>query len=284
MIFVSTGQIKNKTIFSIVKYYLQGGIKNIEMSGGKYDPDIIKRLISLKKNNNFMLHNYFPPPKNPFTLNLATFNKTFYKLGKNHVINAIRQSANIGSKYYSFHAGFLIDPLPENLGKKIFKQKVNDERIATELFLERLSSISKIAKKEGVELLVENNVLTKKNFQTFKKNPLMMTSLMQTLKIVRSFPKNVSLLIDLAHLKVSAKTLNFSPSEYLKKCDKWIKAYHLSDNKGYYDTNNLITKKSWFWPYISRRKKYYTLELRTSNLKNIKSQIKMLQKFLENKL
>ena len=53
-------------------------------------------------------------------------------------------------------------PLPENLGKKIFKQKVNDERIATELFLERLSSISKIAKKEGVELLVENNVLTKK--------------------------------------------------------------------------------------------------------------------------
>ena len=34
--------------------------------------------------------------------------------------------------------------------------------------------------------------------------------------------KNVSLLIDLAHLKVSAKTLNFSPSEYLKKCDKWI--------------------------------------------------------------
>ena len=284
MIFVSTGQIKNQTIFSIVKYYLQGGIKNIEMSGGKYDPDIIKRLISLKKNNNFMLHNYFPPPKNPFTLNLATFNKTLYKLGKNHVINAIRQSANIGSKYYSFHAGFLIDPLPENLGKKIFKQKVNDERIATELFLERLSSISKIAKKEGVELLVENNVLTKKNFQTFKKNPLMMTSLMQTLKIVRSFPKNVSLLIDLAHLKVSAKTLNFSPSEYLKKCDKWIKAYHLSDNKGYYDTNNLITKKSWFWPYISRRKKYYTLELRTSNLKNIKSQIKMLQKFLENKL
>ena len=284
MIFVSTGQIKNQTIFSIVKYYLQGGIKNIEMSGGKYDPDIIKRLISLKKNNNFMLHNYFPPPKNPFTLNLATFNKTLYKLGKNHVINAIRQSANIGSKYYSFHAGFLIDPLPENLGKKIFKQKVNDERIATELFLERLSSISKIAKKEGVELLVENNVLTKKNFQTFKKNPLMMTSLMQTLKIVRSFPKNVSLLIDLAHLKVSAKTLNFSPSEYLKKCDKWIKAYHLSDNKGYYDTNNLITKKSWFWPYISRKKKYYTLELRTSNLKNIKSQIKMLQKFLENKL
>ena len=81
MIFVSTGQIKNKTIFSIVKYYLQGGIKNIEMSGGKYDPDIINRLISLKKNNNFMLHNYFPC-QNPFTLNLATFNKTLYKLGE----------------------------------------------------------------------------------------------------------------------------------------------------------------------------------------------------------
>ena len=113
----------------------------------------------------------------------------------------------------------------------------------------------------------------------------MMTSLMQTLKIVRNFPKNVSLLIDLAHLKVSAKTLNFLPSEYLKKCDKWIKAYHLSDNKGYYDTNNLITKKSWFWPYISRRKKI--LYFRTKDIKFEKykvSKIKMLQKFLENKL
>lgn len=284
MIFVSTGLIKNMTIFSVVKYYLKGGIKNIEMSGGKYDPNIINKLIPLKKDNNFMLHNYFPPPKNPFTLNLATFNKSLYKLGKNHITTAIRQSANIGSKYYSFHAGFLVDPLPKDLGKNILKQKINDERVATDLFLERLYLISKIAKKEGVELLVENNVLTKKNFKTFKKNPLMMTSLKQTLKIVKNFPRNVNLLIDLAHLKVSAKTLNFSPSEYLKKCDRWIKAYHVSDNRGNQDTNNLITNKSWFWPHISRKKKYYTLELKTSNLKNINSQIKMLQKFLEKKL
>ena len=36
---------------------------NIELSGGQHDPDIFQKLISYKNKINFMLHNYFPPPK-----------------------------------------------------------------------------------------------------------------------------------------------------------------------------------------------------------------------------
>ena len=195
-------------------------------------------------------------------------------------MNSIKYSSEIGSKYYSFHAGFLIDPSPKELGKKISQQKRNSEKLATEVFTERLHFFSNIAKREGVELLVENNVLTKQNLNTFRKNPFLMASLNQTLRVAKNLPSNVKLLIDLAHLKVSAKTLKFSPIHFLKKCDKWIKGYHISDNLGKFDTNDLITKNSWFWPYIKTDKDYYTLELKTRNIKQIKSQIKLLSNYI----
>ena len=50
-------------------------------------------------------------------------------------------------------------------------------------------------------------------------------------------------LVDVAHLKVSANTLNFDAREYLEifKKDK-IGGYHLSDNNGLVDSNKEIFK------------------------------------------
>ena len=280
MIYISTGLIKNQTLDSIINLFNINDINNIELSGGKYDPKIFDKLIHHSKKINFMLHNYFPPPKIPFTLNLATLNEDIYQICKHHVINSIKISSKLGIKYYSFHAGFLIDPNPRELGKKIQNQKKNDEREASEKFLERLFYFSKIGENEGVELLIENNVINKENFETFNGNPLLMTSIDQTDVISKEFPKNVNILLDLAHLKVSANTLKFSASEYLKKFNHKIRAYHISDNEGLYDTNDLVTEKSWFWNYLDKKKDYYTLELNTSDIIKIKKQIKILSNFL----
>tara|TARA_B100000963_G_scaffold140321_2_gene122215 strand:+ start:8754 stop:9602 length:849 start_codon:yes stop_codon:yes gene_type:complete len=282
MIYVSTGLIKNQSFDEIVSRFHKNGINNIELSGGLHDPKIFEKLSNYKNTKiNFMLHNYFPPPKTPFTLNLATLNDDLYKNCKDHIINSIKISSKLGIKYYSFHAGYLIDPDPKELGKKIKKKKKNDETKATEKFLERLVFFSEFSKNEGVELLIENNVINKENFDTFDGNPLLMTSIDQTENLVKNFPENVNILLDLAHLKVSANTLKFSASNYIKKFDNKIKAYHLSDNEGLYDTNDLITKDSWFWDYISRNKDYYTLELNTFDINKIKKQIQILNNFLE---
>ena len=64
------------------------------------------------------------------------------------------------------------------------------------------------------------------------------------------------------------------------KFDEKIKAYHLSDNEGKFDTNDLIKKNSWFWKYIKKDKDYFTLELKTNKIDEIKSQINILEEFL----
>ena len=148
MIYVSTGLIKKRTTISIIREYLKNGIANIELSGGIHDRDIVSKIKKFKNTANFMLHNYFPPPKTPFTLNLATLNKSIYKICKNHVVNSIKYSSEIGSKYYSFHAGFLIDPSPKELGKKISQQKRNSEKLVQKLFF--LSETHKKKKKPQV--------------------------------------------------------------------------------------------------------------------------------------
>ncbi len=136
-------------------------------------------------------------------------------------------------------------------------------------------------KKKNVKLLIENNVLTKKNLINFGQNPLLMVDINQTLRLAKKFPKNVKILLDVGHLKVSSKTLEFSAYDYLSKCSNYISGYHLSENNGLEDENKPIKKNSWFLPYLNKNLDYYTLEIKSMNFKKLKSQLELLKKILK---
>ena len=74
------------------------------------------------------MHNYFPPPKNPFVLNLASSNNKILNLSLKHICKAIKLTSRIGAKYYSFHAGFLVDPMVDRLGKKFDLTKIQNRK------------------------------------------------------------------------------------------------------------------------------------------------------------
>ena len=111
------------------------------------------------------------------------------------------------------------------------------------LFIKRVNYVAKYAENKNVKILLENNVITKKNLSRFDKNPFLMSNYSDTIRIMKNCNKNVGLLVDVAHLKVSAKTLNFDPKRYLIKLHKYIEAYHLSDNDGLSDQNENISNK-----------------------------------------
>ena len=83
----------------------------------------------------------------------------------------------------------------------------------------------------------------------------------ETLKIAKQFPTNVKLLIDVAHLKVSAKTLRFDPQMMLRKCKEYIGGYHLSDNDGMSDSNESFEANAWFWKYMKKDLEYISIEV-----------------------
>ena len=109
MIFISTSCIKNKLIKSSIEDLAINGFKNIELSGGTelYD-DFEDDLFNLKEKYslNYRCHNYFPPPKKHFVLNLASLDNASFNNSFEHLKRVISLSKKLDSYKFGFHAGF----------------------------------------------------------------------------------------------------------------------------------------------------------------------------------
>ena len=184
-IYISTGGYKKKSADQITEDFINNNIKEIELSGGIYDPNLINNLTKyLSKGAKFEIHNYFPPPEKPFIINLASNEDDIRKLSLNHVFKAIKCCEKLRAKSYSFHAGFLCDFDISEIGKKIKKRPLYEKKRSTDLFLECLNQISKFARDHGVNIMVENNVISKKNLLEFNKNPFLMCDPQETFEIM----------------------------------------------------------------------------------------------------
>ena len=281
MIYVSTGGFSNITAYDACYALNKNGINSFELSGGKYDPNLINRMKNLAKDFDIKIHNYFPPPREPFVINLASKNSEIAKLSIKHIKSSIKLASDINSKYYSFHAGFLIDPKVKELGKNLSKSFIINRDEAMEIFLSRIHDLSAFAKNYGIQLLVENNVISQKNYKEFGQDVLLMTTASECKYFFENAPENVKMLLDFAHLKVSSKTLNFSAKNFIKICNKFVKGYHFSDNDGLSDSNHSINYDSWFWRYIHKDLDYYTLEVYNLPFTKYLSQYEILRNFLE---
>ena len=277
MIYISTGGFNKKRVIEVIQLLSKNNIKAFELSGGIFTDNLESKLKILSNKFQFTVHNYFPPPKKPFVLNLASLNENIYQESVNHIKESIKLASFIKSPFYSFHAGFLIDPKVKELGKTIKNNNLYDRDKSLKRFIHSIKFLSKYASKYKIKLLVENNVITKSNISKFESNPLLMTDIKSTEEIVKNFDENLFFLVDVAHLKVSANTLNFDAREYLEIFKDKIGGYHLSDNNGLVDSNKEISKSSWFWPHLRNDLNYYTLEVYDQNPKVLFSQLELAQ-------
>ena len=281
MIYVSTGGFRELTAFEACYLLNKNGISSFELSGGKYDQNLINNVKNLVEDFDIKIHNYFPPPQEPFVINLASKNSEIAKLSIEHIKSSIKLASDINSQYYSFHSGFLIDPKVKELGKKLSKSFVINRDEAMEIFLKRVHELAEFANNYGIQLLVENNVISQKNYEEFGQDVLLMTTASECEYFFENVPHNVKMLLDFAHLKVSSTTLDFSAKKFIEICNKYIRGYHFSDNNGLSDTNQSINHDSWFWQYINKDLDYYTLEVYNLPLKEYLTQYNILKNFLE---
>ena len=133
----------------------------------------------------------------------------------------------------------------------------------------------------GIKIMIENNVFSANNKKEFEENPLLMCDAEECLKIFKQVSPDVKLLLDVAHLKVSANSLNFDPAEMMKKCSKYIGGYHLSDNTGLSDSNQSFLKDAWFWNYLKTDLDYYSIEVYGQSTNKMKELVDMVDKKLK---
>jgi Sugar phosphate isomerases/epimerases len=230
----------------VSKFFKNDVVQGLELSGGKHTDSLEQDLNEVSKHFEVLLHNYFPVPKVPFVFNLASCNDEIVRASIEHAKRAINLTFQYGGKYFSFHAGYLLDPQISELGKSIKKKKLNDRKTGLTQFIKNVNILADFAKIKGITLLIENNVISANNFASFGCDPLLMTEPSETKYIFDNVNDNVKLLVDVAHLKVSANTLSFDPVKYLLEFRDITAAYHISDNDGLEDSNQPFTRDSWF--------------------------------------
>jgi len=263
MIYISSSCTKHKKISQSIEFIANQGFKNIELSGGtNYYNDIIDDLKKLKVRYklNYLVHNYFPPPKNHFVLNLASLDDEIYNKTLDHYKSAINLAKEVGATKFGLHAGFFIDPRIDQLGNPISYQQVADKEMAIKRFCNGFNILKE--QTDSIDLYVENNVISASNFETYGENILMLTNSDEYIQLSQQLDFN--LLVDVAHLKVSCKTLGLNFSEELKIL--WDKSdyIHLSDNDGYSDSNYPLLQESEIFDFLKfhfKNDNTYSLEI-----------------------
>jgi sugar phosphate isomerase/epimerase len=264
MIYVSSSCVKNTKIKDSVEELAINGFKNIELSGGTdYYDNFENDLLELKDryNLNYRCHNYFPPPKKHFVLNLASLNHKVFQASFDHLQQSIFLSSRLGADKFAFHAGYFIDIQLNEIGRKLSRDNLFNESESISRFCGAFKMLQKQA--GDIDLFIENNVFSMANAETYnRKNPFMLTNFDKYISLKERIDFN--LLLDVAHLKVSVKSLGLDLEDEFEKMMGVSSYIHISDNDGFHDSNNQLRKSSNLLSMLANSKtnnKDFTLEI-----------------------
>lgn len=275
MIYASTNCLKHpKNVEKVLTEYEKGGIENVELGSvhEHFDIKILKRF-----NFNFVIHNYFPPPKTPFNFNLASKNDIIRKKSSKLAKNAIDLCCDIESPLYTFHAGFTVDP--PRLGSPLPRINISDKNEAIKIFVDEVENIVDFANSRGIKVAMEPNVVQKFNLIE-NRNDLCLFAEHQEIVNMFKILKNTSLglLVDLGHTAVTSHWLKFDKDEFVQKCSKYTCALHVSNNNGLQDQHKGLTKKCWAFTKLKKFKnKPIILETMNLSVEKIKQNIHLVQ-------
>ena len=281
-IFVSTTFAKDDSkISDILLMCKRENISNIELGSNHVYEKNFKEIIK-KYNFHFIVHNYFPIPKKSFVVNIASPDRCIRNLSLKHIRKAITFCRETNSKLYTFHPGFVGDPMRASRNKKnydfIWRQKFlkQNYQLAFSHMISSLKKIVEFAQKKHVRVAIETEGSSK------KKNFGLMQKPNEYKKLFKYFtPKNLGINLNVGHLNLASRAFKFSKVKFVEDIEDYIVAIELSHNNGIEDEHLPIKRKAWYWK-ILKKKIFITvpkiLEYRNCNISKIKQSIELLKK------
>lgn len=249
-IFVSTACLPGgEHILSRLSQYLENGLCDVELGARVLvDQDALAKLSEMK--GRFLIHNYFPPPADPFVLNLASADASIRQRSLDFVSNALVLSARLSAPFYSVHAGFITDPTAFGTTSFIFPMPTtrDESRFAMRRFIESLGVVAKHVQQLGVQLLIENQPCSQE-----LRGKILLQTAAEFKELFQNLPsQNLGILLDTGHLNVSAHTLGLDRIAFVDQVAPYIRAFHVHDNDGMVDIHQPVQAGSWVLDILRR--------------------------------
>jgi len=241
------GTRRLKRILDLAEAY---SVPGVEVGSGVDHEPQPEAMLRSRSELSYRFHNYFPAPSRPFVLNLASPDIVERSKSMEMVRQATELCHRFGVPYYSVHAGFRSVLEPCELGRKLKTRESEDYEISWARFTASLQDLYLYADRLDVGIAVENNVLPAHNLDEKGDHPVLCVAPNEFVRLLKDVP--VGVLLDLGHLKVTSRVLDYDPMEMLEVCDSRILAFHVSDNDGVTDQHSPPDKESWVWDVLSQ--------------------------------
>ncbi len=283
-VFVSTSCVKNGNLREVLEAYTRYGISNIEIGPSHvYMEQPIELVKSYKAE--FSIHSYFPPPKKPIVINLASQNKYLLEKSLTQIKRSIRFCKAINARLFTFHPGFRIDPQERKAapGGELDDTLdfYYDWRIplipyeqAFNTFVNSVLEICDYARKLKVRIAVENAGSVSKD------KYLMMCESQEFKKLFSAVScDNFGMLLDLGHLKLASIARNFDRYDFIDSVRDYVFELHVHDNNGVDDEHRVPDNDSWCLEVIKDFNNVpITLEAMNLNMNDILRAVRLIEK------
>ncbi len=277
-LYVSTNCLAKSTR-EAVKELADAGLNDIELGPTQeYDDGIEDFLASLDAR--FIVHNYFPPPREPFIMNFASADPAIRERSLAQARASIDFCVRVRSTLFSVHAGFMADPA---FGKSHFRFECprpakGDFEKAFQRFTASVKELLSYAAPRGVKIAIENNVCPEA-----ARDYVLLCQASEFERLMKEIPSpHLGINLDLGHLKVSARTFNFDREDFARRVSRHVFALHVHDNDGVTDTHQPIAENSWVFPLINGHdfsgQLHIILEAHHLSIQEIRAQIDLLRK------
>jgi len=282
-LFVSTSCLANgSNVFDVLKTYARVGLRNIELGASHKYVDSLSPTKFKQYDSRFIAHHYFPPPREPFVVNLASQDPMILNRSKAQIKRSIEFCHSLGIKLFTFHAGFRADP--DDKLRFSQEQPVAPYEIVFNTFVNSIKEIDSYARKKGVRIAIENNVLSEYNVVNGQNRFLLFCEAEDFEKLWERIPSaNVGILLDLGHLKPTSHWLDFDKYKFIEKVRDRVFAIHIHDNNGLVDEHKKLDATSWCFEVIGRKcfiKLPIVLESTRLPIDEIIQQVSLIEKIL----
>lgn len=254
-LYVSTAGFKNlKELPLVLSELADSGVGRVELSGGldPYEGDLVKLLKDWQKQAGFeyIVHNYFPVPREPFILNLAATDSVQWEQSISFCSKSLELSADLGSPVYGVHAGYAGTLADRGDGYFFPKKSVagidwkRELEVAYRQLLCAIEILAPRACRLGVKLCIENM------FPLEELPPQLLISRPSWQQFVADTAgSGVGLLFDLAHLHIAS---TYGGENFADALDWILDAgrgavyqIHFSDNNGLWDAHLPFAPDAW---------------------------------------
>ena len=268
-IFVSTSCLGGtRSLQEILSVYSSHGIENVELSGGLDYIEDVAAVLKQYSHLSFVIHNYFPPAKVPFIMNLAAQDEGVRMRSVGMAKRAVELCHYYGLGMYSFHPGFRQEESLE-LGFELSSFRVVPYKRAFRAFCRSVEESLEGSRRLGVDLAVEN--LEHKN------RAYMMTRPEEFLRFQEIFPE-VGVLLDLGHLKIASRRLGFKATDFLRAVQDNVLEVHIHENDGRVDLHREPLKSDLMGLLETIDCETIVLECRNLNMERILLNLRALEK------